>query len=389
LTLPLNLPESVRQYRLVTETQELERLCQQAKEAGWFAIDSEFVRERTYYAQLGLLQIYANGTTAVVDPLAGIDLEPLWELIADDSVETVLHAGGEDIELFFQQSNGRQPNRIFDSQIAAGFCGLGDSMGYARLVDALFDGVELDKSLSRTNWLKRPLSEEQLDYAAADASYLAVMYPYLKALCEEKGCLDIVYEESQIQVRKRTQSWPDDLLYLAVGNAWQLNARQLGALKILTPWRLHKARERDIPLGFIAKDGVLLELARRMPKSDEELSRIPDLAPMSRKYSGRDIIRCIQQAEQVSESELPKTLERLDDMEGYKPTFKAIKKVVSELADKLQVPASLVASRKQINDVINFHWQYSTQQQQRLPQPDLMMGWRKQAIGAELQAIIG
>ncbi|MAB22168.1 MULTISPECIES: ribonuclease D [Idiomarina] len=389
MTLPLNLPESVRQYRLVTETQELERLCQQAREAGWFAIDSEFVRERTYYAQLGLLQIYANGTTAVVDPLADIDLEPLWELIADDSVETVLHAGGEDIELFFQQSNGRQPNRIFDSQIAAGFCGLGDSMGYARLVDALFDGVELDKSLSRTNWLKRPLSEEQLDYAAADASYLAVMYPYLKALCEEKGCLDIVYEESQIQVRKRTQSWPDDLLYLAVGNAWQLNARQLGALKILTPWRLHKARERDIPLGFIAKDGVLLELARRMPKSDEELSRIPDLAPMSRKYSGRDIIRCIQQAEQVSESELPKTLERLDDMEGYKPTFKAIKKVVSELADKLQVPASLVASRKQINDVINFHWQYSTQQQQRLPQPDLMMGWRKQAIGAELQAIIG
>ncbi|WP_278373991.1 ribonuclease D, partial [Idiomarina abyssalis] len=332
MTLPLNLPESVRQYRLVTETQELERLCQQAKEAGWFAIDSEFVRERTYYAQLGLLQIYANGTTAVVDPLADIDLEPLWELIADDSVETVLHAGGEDIELFFQQSNGRQPNRIFDSQIAAGFCGLGDSMGYARLVDALFDGVELDKSLSRTNWLKRPLSEEQLDYAAADASYLAVMYPYLKALCEEKGCLDIVYEESQIQVRKRTQSWPDDLLYLAVGNAWQLNARQLGALKILTPWRLHKARERDIPLGFIAKDGVLLELARRMPKSDEELSRIPDLAPMSRKYSGRDIIRCIQQAEQVPESELPKTLERLDDMEGYKPTFKAIKKVVSELA---------------------------------------------------------
>ena len=389
MTLPLNLPESVRQYRLVTETQELERLCQQAREAGWFAIDSEFVRERTYYAQLGLLQIYANGTTAVVDPLADIDLEPLWELIADDSVETVLHAGGEDIELFFQQSNGRQPNRIFDSQIAAGFCGLGDSMGNARLVDALFDGVELDKSLSRTNWLKRPLSEEQLDYAAADASYLAVMYPYLKALCEEKGCLDIVYEESQIQVRKRTQSWPDDLLYLAVGNAWQLNARQLGALKILTPWRLHKARERDIPLGFIAKDGVLLELARRMPKSDEELSRIPDLAPMSRKYSGRDIIRCIQQAEQVSESELPKTLERLDDMEGYKPTFKAIKKVVSELADKLQVPASLVASRKQINDVINFHWQYSTQQQQRLPQPDLMMGWRKQAIGAELQAIIG
>ncbi|MCK7460472.1 ribonuclease D [Idiomarina aminovorans] len=388
MTLPLNLPESVHQYRLVTTTAELESLCQQAKASGWFAIDSEFVRERTYYAQLGLLQIYANGTTAIVDPLTDINLEPLWQLIASDNIETVLHAGGEDIELFFQQSGGRQPQQIFDSQIAASFCGLGDSMGYARLVDALFDGVELDKSLSRTNWLKRPLSDEQLDYAAADASYLAVMYPYLKALCEEKGCLDIVYEESQIQVRKRTQSWPDDLLYLAVGNAWQCHPRQLAALKILTPWRLHKARERDIPLGFIAKDGVLLEIARRLPKSDDELSRIPDLAPLSRKYSGRDIIRCIQQAEQVPESELPQTLERLDDMEGYKPTFKAIKKAVSELAESLQVPASLVASRKQINDFINFHWQYSTQQQQRLPQPDLMVGWREHAIGAELQAII-
>ncbi|MDV6317183.1 ribonuclease D [Idiomarina sp. HP20-50] len=386
MTTPLNLPESVREYRLVTATQELESLCEQAKDCGWFAIDSEFVRERTYYAQLGLLQIHANGTTAVIDPLADIDLEPLWQLIADDSIETVLHAGGEDIELFFQQSNGRQPKRIFDSQIAAGFCGLGDSMGYARLVDALFDGVELDKSLSRTNWLKRPLSDEQLDYAAADASYLAVMYPYLKALCEERGCLDIVYEESQIQVRKRTQTWPDDLLYLAVGNAWQLNARQLAALKILTPWRLHKARERNIPLGFIAKDGILLELARRMPQSDDELARVPDLAPMSRKYSGRDIIRCIQQAQQVPESEWPDTLERLDDMEGYKPTFKAIKKSVSELAESLQVPVALVASRKQINDFIVFHWQYSAQQRQRLPQPDLMMGWRQQAIGAELQA---
>lgn len=388
MTLPLDLPESVRQYRLVTTSSELTRLCDQARDCGWFAIDSEFVRERTYYAQLGLLQLHANGTTAVVDPLSGIDLEPLWQLIADEEVETVLHAGGEDIELFFQQSNGRQPNRIFDSQIAAGFCGLGDSMGYARLVDALFGGVELDKSLSRTNWLKRPLSNEQLDYAVADASYLAVMYPYLKALCKEKGCLEIVEEESKIQVRKRTQRWPDDLLYLAVGNAWQLSPRQLGALKILTPWRLHKAQERDIPLGFIAKDGVLLELARRMPRSDAELTNIPDLAPLSRKYSGRDIIQCIQQAQQVPESELPETLERLDDMDGYKPTFKAIKKAVSAFAEQLNVPASLVASRKQMNEFILFHWQYSAQQQQRLPKPDLMMGWRERAIGAELEAII-
>ncbi|WP_289117913.1 ribonuclease D [uncultured Idiomarina sp.] len=384
----LELPESVRQYRLISSTDELADFCSKARQTGWFAIDSEFVRERTFYANLGLLQMHAGGDTVIVDPLADINLEPVWSLISSDSIETVLHAGGEDIELFFYESGGAQPSRVFDSQIAAGFCGIGESMGYARLVSELFDNVELDKSLSRTNWLKRPLSPEQLDYAAADASYLAVMYPYLKALCEEKGCLDIVYEESVLQVHKRTTRIPDDLLYLQVGNAWQLNDEQLAILQELASWRFNKARKKNIPLGFIAKDGALLELARRKPKSQSDLNHIRDLPPLSKKYSGNEMVTVIKKAEEQATSKSLKPLSRLDDMPGYKETFKAIKQKVTELAESLDVPASLVASRKQINELINFFWQYSPQQQERLPQPDLLTGWRNAAIGAELRAIV-
>lgn len=385
---PLELPESVRQYRLVSSTNELTEFCSKARESGWFAIDSEFVRERTFYANLGLLQMHAGGDTVIVDPLSELDLQPVWSLIADDNIETVLHAGGEDIELFFYESDGARPSRVFDSQIAAGFCGIGDSMGYARLVGELFNDVELDKSLSRTNWLKRPLSPEQLNYAAADASYLAIMYPYLKALCEEKGCLDIVYEESVLQVRKRTTRIPDDLLYLYVGNAWQLGSEQLATLQELATWRANKARKKNIPLGFIAKDGALLELARRRPKSQSELDDIADLPPLSKKYSGHEMLTTIKKAANKTPSEPLKTLSRLDDMPGYKETFKALKSKISTLAESLDVPTSLVASRKQMNELINFFWQYSPQQQQRLPQPDLLTGWRNDAIGAELRAIV-
>lgn len=384
----LELPESVRQYRLISSTDELADFCSKARQTGWFAIDSEFVRERTFYANLGLLQMHAGGDTVIVDPLADINLDPVWLLISSDSIETVLHAGGEDIELFFYESGGAQPSRVFDSQIAAGFCGIGESMGYARLVSELFDNVELDKSLSRTNWLKRPLSPEQLDYAAADASYLAVMYPYLKTLCEEKGCLDIVYEESVLQVRKRTSRIPDDLLYLMVGNAWQLNSEQLTVLQELASWRANKARKKNIPLGFIAKDGALLELARRKPKSQSDLNYIRDLPPLSKKYSGNEMITVIKKAEEQATFKSLKPLSRLDDMSGYKETFKAIKQKVTELAESLDVPVSLVASRKQINELINFFWQYSPQQQELLPQPDLLTGWRNAAVGAELRAIV-
>lgn len=379
----LTVADSTLRYRLIESADELQQFCQLARSAGWFAIDSEFVRQRTYHAKLGLLQAHAAGQTVIIDPLLKIELAPLWQLVCDDQITTVLHAGGEDIELFFQQAK-EQPAAIFDTQIAAGFCGLGASLGYARLVEHLFGGVELDKSLSRTDWLRRPLTPQQLDYAAADASYLSVMYPYLNDLCQQQQVTDMVQQESQLQVTKRTQQLPHDLLYLFVGNAWQLNRQQLAVLRELTAWRLRKAQHRDMPLGFIFKDGTLLELARKQPQSSKHLHNIDGLPPLTRKYSGQEIIDCIRHAQALDASEQPEPLQRLDDMPDYKPTVKIIKAAVSNLAESLAIEVPLVASRKQINEFLNYHWQFSTQQQQRLPLPDLQQGWRWQYLQDEL-----
>ena len=383
----ISVPESVLNYHTITATEQLQRFCELARSAGWFAIDSEFVRQRTYYAKLGLLQVHAAGETAIIDPLTKLDLTPIWALIADPEVTAVLHAGGEDIELFYTQS-GQAPQHLFDTQIAAGFCDLGSAMGYAKLVEKLCGGVELDKSLSRTDWLKRPLTSEQLDYAAADASYLSAMYPYLLDLCEQRQVLDIVKAESRLQVDKRTQTIPSDLLYLFVGNTWQLNPQQLTVLQKLAEWRLNKAKQRDMPLGFLFKDGVLLELAKRQPTVDKALFAVEGLPPLTRKYSGNEIVEVINNAQQLPASEQLRPLQRLDDMPGYKAAVKTIKAAVQRVADELQVDSVLIASRKQINDLLNFHWQFSSQQQQRLPQPDLKQGWRWRYLEAELTPLL-
>lgn len=385
---PINIAEATLRYEIVADTESLTTFCELARSAGWFAIDSEFVRQRTYYAKLGLLQAHASGRTVIIDPLAtDIALAPLWQLIADPEVTAVLHAGGEDIELFFSQS-GQAPTDLFDTQIAAGFCGLGVAMGYAKLVEQLFGGVELDKSLSRTDWLRRPLTEHELDYAAADASYLSAMYPHLHDRCQQRDVLDIVKAESRLQVAKRTQELPLDLLYLFVGNAWQLNSQQLAVLQELAAWRLEKAKQRDMPVGFLFKDGVLLDLARRQPTTDKQLFAIEGLPPLTRKYSGSEIVEVIQHAQQRSQHEWPQTLQRLDDMPGYKAAIKTIKQAVQKVADGLAVDSVLVASRKQMNDFLNYHWQFSKQQQQRLPIPDLKQGWRWDYLEAELKPLI-
>ncbi|OIN01702.1 ribonuclease D [Idiomarina sp. MD25a] len=375
-------------YRYISSAEALTEFCQRARVAGSFAIDTEFVRRKTYFAKLGLVQLNVDGDTFIIDPLYDIDLANLWQLIADPDVITVLHAGGEDIELFFHQSNGEKPRAVFDTQIAAGFTGMGSSLGYANLVEQLFDGVTLDKSQSRTDWLKRPLSEEQLAYAAADVSFLNTMYPWLAAQVAEAHVADIVTEESQLQVNKRTQTIPKHLLYLFVGNAWQLNQKQLQVMRALAAWRVEKAVSENMPLGFIFKDGVLIELARKMPESKSDLHKIRDLAPMTRKYSGSEIIDQIALALADDASTWPQTLQRLDDMPNYKTAFNGIKKAAQGLASMLGIDTALVASRKQINDFLMYHWQFSADHRAELPRPDLQQGWRWRALESELKEYI-
>ena len=369
-------------YQVITSNAELLAFCEHARHVPYLALDTEFVRNRTYYARLGLVQVRAADQLVLIDPVAGLDLEPFWELLKDPNVHIVIHAGGEDYEILAQHM-GQIPTHIFDTQIGAAFAGHGEALGYAALVKHYTD-IEVDKSQSRTDWMQRPLAPEQLDYAAADVFYLHDIYPRLRAeLSAEK--LTLVEAESALQVAKRGEQTPTKWLYLFFGNAWQCNRQQLAVLRELMGWRLERAKKSDIPLGFVAKDHTLLELARRMPETTGQLRGITDLSPMTIRYAGDDLLAAIRQGKAATE--LPAQLERLTDMQGYKPVFNAIKQQITALAKELGIEPGMVASRRQINDVIHWQWQVPNEAKSDLSPPDLYVGWRGAKLNTHLDAI--
>ncbi|RUO28912.1 ribonuclease D [Aliidiomarina sedimenti] len=373
-------------YRFIDATKELVAFCDQAKTAGWLALDTEFVRERTFYAQLGLLQLAVADDIVLVDPLAGFELEPFWQLLADENVTKVLHSGGEDLELLYQCAQ-RMPQNVFDSQIAASVLGYGDSLGYAAMVQQFCD-VELDKSQSRTDWLARPLSDDQRYYAAADVFYLARIYPRLLTELQQADKLALVADECALQIVKRTRQLNPDLAWREIGNAWQTSPQQRAVLQALAAWRLNTARRKDKPVGFIVKDATLIEIARKEAQSMAQLAAIDSMHPQAVRRWGDEIIAAVKTGLACPEENIPAEMPRLDFVDGYKGMFKKAKALIQRKAEELQVPASLIGSRKQINEVFHWLWFCNDALRQQLNPPDLLVGWRGELLKSELEALL-
>ncbi|RUO26173.1 ribonuclease D [Aliidiomarina minuta] len=373
-------------YRFLNATGELVAFCDQARESGWLALDTEFVRERTYFAQLGLVQLAIPEQNVLLDPLQEIDMSSLWQLLADPEVVKVVHAGGEDLELLHQQS-GLLPQNVFDSQIACTVLGIGDAMGYAAMVLHFFD-VELDKSQSRTNWLARPLTPEQEFYAVADAYYLAKIYPQLMQQLTDRDRLSLVADECALQIAKRTRELPLDLAWRDLGNAWQVSDQQRACLQELASWRLQTARKKDKPLGFIVKDAALIEIARGEITDLHALSQVADMHPQTIRRYGEAIIAAVKLGLERPVDEIPPAMPRLDFEAGYKALFKKAKQLVKDKADELEVSASFVGSRKQINEVFHWCWFVDDELKRRLPVPDLLAGWRGALLKSELETLL-
>ncbi len=202
------------QYQLVEDFLSLQNLCQQYSKASVLAIDTEFVRTRTLYPKLGLLQIFDGEQLALIDPVAIDDLSPFWQLLTNENIIKVLHACSEDLEVFLTSANCK-PVNLIDSQIMMSFLGHGLSMGYAAMVEH-FIGIKLDKSESRTDWMKRPLSLNQLNYASADVEHLFNIYPKLVAQTEQAGWLNYDKQENQLLIERKFNLMNEEQLYCQV-----------------------------------------------------------------------------------------------------------------------------------------------------------------------------
>lgn len=258
--------------RIVETNEALAAFLDELAGAPYLALDTEFLRDQTYYPKLCLIQVAAPGVEGIIDPLApGLDLAPFYALIARPDIVKVLHAGRQDIEIFYLQG-GVLPHPLFDTQIAAMVCGFGDAASYETLARKVAR-VEIDKSARFTDWSHRPLSKRQLEYALADVTHLRVIYEWMKARLEKTGRSAWVAEEvAALQEPGLYRQDPEQ--------AWKRlkprtnNKRFLAVLAALAAWREREAQARDIPRGRVLKDEALTEIAANPPETGEALERI-------------------------------------------------------------------------------------------------------------------
>lgn len=366
---------------MITTNEALAALCEAAVGTDAIALDTEFVRTRTYYPQLGLIQLFDGENVALIDPLTITDWAPFRDLITNTQVTKFLHAGSEDLEVFLN-AFGAMPQPMIDTQILAAFSGRALSWGFAAMVEQ-YTGVALDKSESRTDWLARPLTTRQCDYAAADVWYLLPIARKLLAETEEAGWLNAALDECRLMMQRRGEILAPEEAWRDISNAWQLRTRQLACLRLLADWRLRKARERDLAVNFVVREENLWAVARYMPGSMGELDSI-GLSGSEIRFHGKTLLSLVAQAQALPEDALPEPLLNLVDMPGYRKAFKAIKALVQDVSESKGLSAELIASRRQINQLLNWHWQLKPQTNL----PELISGWRAELMAERLNALL-
>lgn len=369
-------------FEIIVEQERLRQVCELVSQKPYLMVDTEFVRTRTLYPRLGLIQIYDGDILALIDPIALEDMTPFWQVLQNQNVVKVLHACGEDLEVF-QHYSGCMPTPMLDTQVMASFLGYGMSAGFGSLVKDFLD-IELDKGEARTDWMARPLSDKQLNYAAADVFYLLPLFEKIKQEVENVNWWDAVELETRLVMEKRQRQVDPDKVYLDIKNAWQLRPRQLAVLQQAAKWRLLEAQKRDLALNFVVKELNLWKLARYNLRSREQLEK-EGFERMEVQRHGNRLLKMVYDADGLNETELPAPITRLVDMPGYKQLFKLLKDQIKEVSQQTGLATEFLASKKQLNQLLSWDWKHNRPVDAL---PDVLSGWRKELLEERLLKVV-
>jgi ribonuclease D len=329
-------------------------------------VDTEFMREKTFFAELCLVQVASREEIYCVDPLNGHDMDVFWDALMQDT--WVVHSGRQDIEVVYQTAQ-RMPGRLFDTQIAAGLLGFAPQMGYATLVKELFD-VEIDKSHTRANWLRRPLPDAYLHYAAEDVEYLLPALDALAEKLDQKGRLSWAEEDSAQLLNPMLYDIDPELAIDRIKGARNLRGRRRAAAARLAAWREKEALRANRPRQWIAKDNVLLEVAAKLPDSVDALSGIEGLPGGMIRRAGKQILEAVSASANDNSRYRPPTAPN----EEQKALLKSIQQQVAECAADLGLAAETVASKRDLSAVI-----IGGQRDSKV-----LSGWRRELVGNRL-----
>ena len=328
---------------LITTTQDLTDFCRSLAGAAYVTVDTEFMREKTYWPQLCLVQLGGPDAAVAIDPLApGIDLSPLFALMADTAILKVFHAARQDIEIFVHLT-GAVPTPLFDTQVAAMVCGFGDSASYETLVAKLTE-ARVDKSSRFSDWAHRPLTERQLAYALSDVTHLRLVYEKLHHRITIDGRLDWLTDEL-------TYLGTPGLYRVEPVEAWRRlkirpqKPRFMNILQAVAAWRESEAQRRDMPRNFILRDEAILEIAGHAPRSVEDLARMRGMGRgFAEGSQGAALLAAIQQGLERPEANAPKADLRGDMPNGLGPVIELLRVLLKLKCDDHDVAAKLVAS---------------------------------------------
>lgn len=335
---------------MIETTAALEDACRALAQSDFITIDTEFLRETTFWPQLCLIQMASPTVEVLVDPLAkGLDLKPFFELMANPAVIKVFHAARQDIEIIYHLGN-LVPHPIFDTQVAAMVCGFGDSISYDQLVQRV-SGAQIDKSSRFTDWSRRPLSEKQLDYALADVTHLRDVYAALKEQLEREGRATWLKEEMAILESPSTYDIHPDEVWLRL-KARLRKPSELAILKFVAAWREREARARNVPRSRVLKDDAIFEIAQQQPKDVDALSRLRTVPKgWERSASGTAVIETVNAALALPKSEMPHAPKHTRSPEGTGAAVELLKVLLRLISDKEGVAAKVIANTDDLEKI--------------------------------------
>ncbi len=292
------------EYQYIDTADKLTELCKELNSKSYIAIDTEFLRERTYRPQLCLVQVKSEQTLACIDAQAIDDLSPLMDVLHNPDITKVLHAASQDLEIFYLLSKGKVPAPIFDTQLAAPLLGYNEQIGYGNLVNEMLD-ISLSKAHTRADWTRRPLPDKQIDYALDDVIYLEQLYVKMHAALTERDRLDWLSPEFREWEKPAKYDQPAGQRWLKVRNIQRYKGAALSCIQALAEWREIKARELNRPRNWLVKDDVLCSIAQLQPDSLDELNHVRGLDAKSRQRFGKEIVELINEAKARTPEPLP------------------------------------------------------------------------------------
>jgi ribonuclease D len=359
--------------RTITTTEDLAAFCAAAKSQPYVTIDTEFLRERTYWSKLCLIQMAlpgANGDAVLVDPIEGSDmsLEPLYDLFRHTATVKVFHAARQDLEIFFVEGNSF-PDPLFDTQVAAMVCGFGEQVGYETLVKKIAK-ANLDKTSRFTDWSRRPLTEAQKDYALADVTHLRVIYEFLAAQLKKNGRADWVAEELAMLTEPETYTVHPDEAWMRIKTR-TTSGRFLAVVKALARFREAYAQGQNVPRSRVMKDDALLELASTRPTTAEELGRSRLLLREGRKAEIVDgILAAVKEGLEMRPEDMPRVDTPREQLQVNPALADLLRVLLKAKSESLGVAPRLIASSADLDAI--------AAGERDLP---ALGGWRREAFG--------